>query len=112
MMVMMMSTPRYVKPRCVSGVSGLFFAPGALRSTTLGGVFSTRRAKKLGFEIGFWSVPLITLGRAAHVPDVALARVLRRHRDPGRGAVGERVLRDRAQVPLAHQLLERRWVLA
>src|SRR4051812_46551331 len=109
---MMIISPRYVNPRWAMGVKALFFDPATRRSCTFGGHCSGRRAKNAGFEIGLRSVALIALGGAVHVPDVALLRVLRRHGDPGPGALRERVLRDGAQVALGDELLEGRRVLA
>src|SRR4029079_8015781 len=101
------------------GVSAWFFDPAAPRNCTRGALCRGRRAKKLGFEIGaltsttrWGSVALIAFRAAADIPDVALARVLRRDGDPGAGALRERILRDRAQVALGDELLERGRVLA
>src|SRR5207253_9976128 len=61
------------------------------------------RLKNPGLEIRLRSrssVSLITFRAALHVPDVALACVLRRHRHPGRSALRERILGDAAQVAL------------
>src|SRR5688572_12148789 len=53
----------------------------------------------------------IAFGRAMHIEYAALLRVGRRHRHPAL-RLGERVLRDRAQVALRHQLLEVSRILA
>src|SRR6476646_4060180 len=55
-----------------------------------------------------WRLPaLIALRGAAHVVDGALVQVGRRHGDPGRGRLGERVRGDGAQVALGHEVVER-----
>src|SRR3954470_24898368 len=88
-----------------------FFIAGSCTRRTRGPMrgVCARRRKNAGLAI--WlrrgSVALIALRAALHVEDVALAAVSGRHRDPGGGALRERILRDRAQVMLGDQLLER-----
>src|SRR5205823_8345918 len=50
---------------------------------------------------------LIASGAASHVVHPAFLRVGGRHGDPGGGALCERIARDRAQVALGDELLER-----
>src|SRR5581483_2653308 len=115
-----MRRPTYVKPpvrlRLTTPLSGgRATTPGSRTRRTNGAGaagFAGRRPKNAGFESRVRSVALIALGAALHIPDVALARVLRRHSDPCRGALRERILRDRAQVVLGDEVLERGGVLA
>src|SRR5437660_4922721 len=103
-----MSRPMYVKPPALPAFAGVATPLSGGRQTRPGsGTKRVNGAGGAGFASRSRLVALIALRAAFHVPDVALARVLRRHGDPGRVALREGVLRDRAQVVLGDELFQR-----